>query len=79
MSTTSVIFTPRVCSIGNVSVDIHGLVGGTARMALHFETEACGLKAGFHGTTAEMRAFAAELIRHADATDAAAQSQHAAA
>ena len=43
-----------------------------ASIALIFTGDrSIGLSAQFHGSTEEMRAFAAELIRHADAAEAA--------
>lgn len=70
--TQSAISTPRAAVMGSVSVSIHGMTGYDSSIALTFGSlNAGGLSASFHGTTEEMRAFAAEIIRHADITDAA--------
>ncbi|NII73221.1 hypothetical protein FHW84_001790 [Dyella sp. SG562] len=70
MEVITAIHSPFAVKIGYVTTGIHGMAGEKASLALSFMTASCGLSAGFHGTTAEMRAFAAELIRHADITDA---------
>lgn len=71
---SSAIHTYEAGQLGSVTFGINGLVekGYAATLALRFRTSAniCGLDAGFHATTVEIRAFAAELIRHADITDA---------
>lgn len=71
---TTVVHTYAAGQLGSVTFGINGMAdkGYGATLALRFRTTAniCGLEAGFHATTAEIRAFAAELIRHADITDA---------
>ena len=70
----SVIHTYAAGRLGSLTFGIHGMAdkGFAGTLALNFRNteDLCGLCAGLHGTTAEMRAFAAELIRHADITDA---------
>lgn len=70
IATATAIHSPNAMKIGTVTTGIHGMTGEKASLALTFSTTSCGLSAGFHGTTGEMRAFAAELVRHADITDA---------
>jgi hypothetical protein len=71
---TCAIHTYKAGRLGSVTFGIHGLAdkGFDAKLALNFRTtsDICGLAVGFHATTAEVRAFAAELLRHADITDA---------
>lgn len=73
MSFTDAIHTPRALRIGEVVVGFHGMAVDSGRyMALSFGTDdPISLKASFQGSTADMRRFAAELIRHCDVTDAA--------
>lgn len=73
MNTKSALYSSNVVRTGSVNVSINAMYGhGEASMALIFRPDDfCGLTSGFHGSTAEMRAFAAELIRHADIADAA--------
>lgn len=83
MSTQTAIHTPRAVVMGSVQVGMHGMFGTDpedvhAELALEFATLVCGLRAGFHGSTADMRRLAAELIRHADVTDAACEAARAA-
>lgn len=71
MKTQSAISSYHLMTIGSTTAGIHGMYGHSASIAVHFHADdAGGLGIGFHGTTAEFRQFAAELIRHADATDA---------
>lgn len=69
---TRVIHTFEAGRIGPVLFDIIGssLEDNGATLSLCFHTEIYRLGINFSGTTAEMREFAAELIRHADITDA---------
>jgi hypothetical protein len=75
MSTQTAIQTMRAVVLDSVHVDIHGMFAADANeaaLALSFGTsKVCGLSAGFHGSTKDMRRLAKELIRHADITDAA--------
>ncbi|PXV54196.1 hypothetical protein SAMN04487785_11424 [Dyella jiangningensis] len=73
MNTQTALFTYDAAKLGAVTAGINALYGGLgASIALIFRSEEpCGLSASFHGSTDEIRHFAAELIRHADAADAA--------
>lgn len=76
MSNHTAIVTRNACTLGTTAVGIHGIYGGggDAAIALSFSVAygpATGISVDFHGTTAQAREFAAELIRHADITDAA--------
>ena len=81
MSETA-IFTRRACIVddGAVAISLHGMNGGEPSIAVKFAAtnDICGLSAGFHMSTTETRDLAAQLVRHADITDAA-QSQQVAA
>lgn len=73
MSAESVVCTYDAGRIGSVKFGINAIVfrGQGASLALSFRTDdVCGLSVGFHGTTDDARAFAAELVRHADLADA---------
>lgn len=76
MSAQTVLNTFRACAVDNVFVGLHAMADseayGDPSVSIIFRTTSVtGLSAGFHGTTTEVRTFAAELIRHADAADAA--------
>jgi hypothetical protein len=65
--------TENAARIGSTNVTLHAMYGnGCSSLAIRFGDDgASGLDMAFHGTTEEIRAFAAELIRHADIADAA--------
>jgi hypothetical protein len=78
MSAESILHDMHVCRMGSVSVGLHALVNDMdASMALDFRDSrnACGLSVGFHASTEEVRAFAAELLRYADAADAVVEAK----
>lgn len=64
--------TYEAAKLGHTTVNICGMISNSASMALTFHSaHSTGLSVTLHCSTAEARAFAAELIRHADITDAA--------
>lgn len=76
MSTVTAIISHHVVTLGATHATLQGMhagAGSTPSLAITFDAKgpATGLSAGFHGTTEEARQFAAELVRHADVTDAA--------
>jgi hypothetical protein len=76
VSARSAIHSHNVIRLGSVFASIHSLYqdhgGPEASIALGFNSgRPCGLSAGFHASTSEIRAFAAALIEHADITDKA--------
>lgn len=78
MSIKTAIYSYNFMTVGSTIIRLNGMfdIDGRTSIAIHFResTWATGLSASFHGTTAEMRALGAELIRHADITDAAVQA-----
>jgi hypothetical protein len=75
MSTQVAIVTTEAVRIGAVRVRMQGMYQDdqvSTTIALSFcGADLCGLSVDFHGSTSDMRSFAAELIRHADVTEAA--------
>lgn len=71
MSTQNSLVTRNAARLGYTNVRIQAMHGhGGAFVALTFSTDkVTGLEVTFHGTPDEMRAFAAELVRHADAVE----------
>lgn len=70
-------YADREIVLGSVAVGLHSMVGedgGGPAVAFTFSGGGpAGLSVEFQASTAQVRAFAAELIRHADAAEAAAQ------
>lgn len=76
MSAQTVLNTARACAVNNVFVGLHAMADseayGDPSVSITFRViSVTGISDWFHGTTTEVRTFAAELIRHADAADAA--------
>jgi len=72
MSANASLVSRNALKLGYTNVRIQSMHRGSASsIALMFSTEnVTGLEVMFHGSTKEMRAFARELIRHANAAEA---------
>lgn len=56
--------------MGDVHIDIQALSGPRAVVYLHMHSNGyTGLEVTMHGTAAQVRAFAAQLMHHADAAE----------
>ncbi|WP_243047681.1 hypothetical protein [Dyella sp. RRB7] len=75
-ATKTVLSSPNVARMGATSVTISAMRADQPTVFLAFSSgHYTGMQVTFHGTADEMRAFAVELIRHAEAADAAYASR----
>lgn len=73
MKTQVALRTENAARIGTTNVTLQAMYWEDgSSLSLRFATNhILGMELSFHGSTEEVRAFAAELIRHADAAEAA--------
>lgn len=72
---TTVVATRRAATLGGVSVDMQALSGPRAAVFLHLHSGGhTGLEVSFHGTSAEARWLAVQLMRHAKAAEQAQEA-----
>ncbi|WP_199098687.1 hypothetical protein [Dyella sp. ASV21] len=68
----TVLSTPGAFQIGSTYVSMTAMVGLRAAVFLNFSAgQHTGMQVSMHGTVDEVRRLARELLRHADAADAA--------
>lgn len=72
---TTALATKQAAAMGGVYVDMQALSGPRAAVFLHMHSGGhAGLEVSFHGTAAEARALAIQLMRHAKAAEQAQAS-----